>query len=85
MSVPMGVSMEDRRTRAPLAAARPPAKRSEFLGLHDPYRDLPGAEASVPRPKEPLMTREKAHELLRAGASLTVLVVVMAVAIVAFH
>jgi hypothetical protein len=58
--------------------------KSEFLGLHDPYADLP---ASVPPPRPPagpLLTREKAAELLRAGASLTVIIVLMAVAITAF-
>jgi hypothetical protein len=57
--------------------------KSEFLGLHDPYADLPG-DANAPRPPAPpLVTREKAGELMRAGASLAVILVLMAVAITA--
>jgi hypothetical protein len=59
--------------------------KSEFLGLHDPFAELPQGGASGPRQAEPMMTKEKAGELLRAAASLTVIVVLMAVAITAFH
>ncbi|MGG5812180.1 hypothetical protein [Falsiroseomonas sp. CW058] len=60
--------------------------KSEFLGLHDPYADLPQGNALPVRPTaEPLMTREKAGELLRATASLIVILVLMAVAVTAFY
>jgi hypothetical protein len=55
--------------------------KSEFLGLHDPYGDdAPGASAAPRiRPSGPLLDQEKKAELVRAGASLLVLVVSVAV------
>ena len=58
-------------------------QKSEFLGLHDPYADLPTDADAARRPASPLLTREKAGELLRAGASLVVIFVLVAVAITA--
>jgi hypothetical protein len=58
--------------------------KSEFLGLHDPYGDGPaGSLASQQRRAEPLLDKEKASELMRAGASLTVIIVLMAVVVTA--
>lgn len=57
--------------------------KSEFLGLHDPYADVPASSVGPRPPAEPLVTKEKAGELLRAGASLTVLFVIVAVVITA--
>ena len=58
--------------------------RSEFLGLHDPYAETTKGSVGPRPPAGPLVTREKAGELLRAGASLTVIMVLMAVVITAF-
>lgn len=58
-------------------------RKSEFLGLHDPYADIPSGTSGPRPPAQPLLNREKAGELLRAGASLIVIVVLMAVAITA--
>ncbi|WP_439597520.1 hypothetical protein [Falsiroseomonas sp.] len=58
--------------------------RSEFLGLHDPYGDTPAGKAAVPRPPAgPLVDREKAGELVRAGGALTALFILIAVIITA--
>jgi hypothetical protein len=55
--------------------------KSEFLGLHDPYGDdAPGTQrAPGVRPAGPLLDNDKKAELVRAGASLLVLVVSVAV------
>ncbi len=58
-------------------------QKSEFLGLRDPYAETP-AGSEVPRPPAgPLMTREKAAELGRAGAALAVLLLAIAVVVAA--
>lgn len=57
--------------------------RSEFLGLHDPYAEAPAGAPAARQPSEPLVTREKASELARAGGALAMLFVVIAVAITA--
>lgn len=57
--------------------------KSEFLGLRDPYAETtPGGETPRP-PAGPLMTREKAAELGRAGAALVVLLLAIAVVVAA--
>ncbi len=60
-------------------------RRSEFLGLHEPYAEATSGSSGPRPPAEPLVTREKAGELLRAGASLTVIVMLMAVIVTAIH
>jgi len=60
---------------------RPSRPKSEFLGLHDPYAAPPKGAAPVPRPPRPLINGETRGELLRAGATLSVLFLVIAVAI----
>ena len=57
--------------------------RSEFLGLHDPYADTDNDSPPAPRSSGPLLTREKFAELLRAGTSLVVIVVLMALVVAA--
>jgi hypothetical protein len=57
--------------------------KSEFLGLRDPYAEATPGEGDARRPAEPLMTREKAAELGRAGAALAVLLLVIAVVVAA--
>jgi hypothetical protein len=52
--------------------------KSEFLGLRDPYAEPAPGEATPRPPAGPLMTREKAAELARAGAALVVLLLVIA-------
>jgi hypothetical protein len=59
-------------------------QKSEFLGLHDPFADLPAA-ASQPRPRTPLMDEEKASELLRAGATLAALFALVALAVMVLY
>ena len=60
--------------------------KSEFLGLHDPYADVPASTTPQPRrPAQPLLDKEKGEELLRAGASLVVIVVLIAVAVTALY
>lgn len=60
--------------------------KSEFLGLHDPYADVPTADAPpARRPAQPLLDKEKGEELLRAGASLVVILVLIAVAVTALY
>ncbi|MGG5888798.1 hypothetical protein ACLF3G_16800 [Falsiroseomonas sp. HC035] len=59
--------------------------RSEFLGLHDPYRAPEPDAQAAPRPKAgPLVDREKAGELVRAGGMLMALFILIAVVITAF-
>jgi hypothetical protein len=53
--------------------------KSEFLGLHDPYADEPGDKPGAPRPSAPVLDQDRKSELIRASASLIVIVVVMAV------
>lgn len=57
--------------------------RSEFLGLHDPYGDAPAGAPVLRPPPGPLVTREKAGELVRAGGALVALFMVIAVVITA--
>lgn len=67
-----------------MSQARRP--KSEFLGLHDPYADLPQGDAPTPpRPIQPLLDREKGEELIRAGASMAVIVVLVAVMVTALY
>lgn len=67
-----------------MSLARRP--KSEFLGLHDPYADGPTiAVDSARRPVTPLVDKEKGAELLRAGASLAVIVVLLMVVVVALY
>ncbi|NKC32024.1 hypothetical protein [Falsiroseomonas selenitidurans] len=57
---------------------------SEFLGLHDPWADAPAGTEPAPRPPAgPLVTREKAGELVRAGGALAALFILIAVVITA--
>jgi hypothetical protein len=64
-----------------MSEARRPG--SEFLGLHDPWAEPPPGEAPPRPPRGPLLDREQVSELLRAGASLGVLCLLMIVAIAA--
>lgn len=57
--------------------------RSEFLGLHDPYADTPAGPPAPRPPPGPLVTREKAGELVRAGGALAALFILIAVVITA--
>ena len=57
--------------------------RSEFLGLHDPYGDTPASNAAPRPPAGPLVDKEKAGELVRAGGALTALFILIAVVITA--
>jgi len=67
-----------------MSQARRP--KSEFLGLHDPFADGPTVPMDAPqRPVPPLMDKDKGAELLRAGASLTVIVVLIMVVVVALY
>ena len=67
-----------------MSQARRP--KSEFMGLHDPYADGPTIPMDTPRrPVPPLMDKEKGAELLRAGASLAVIVVLLMVVVVALY
>jgi len=67
-----------------MSQARRP--KSEFLGLHDPYADLPKGDSPLPRrPAQPLLDQDKREELLRAGASMVVIVVLLAVAVTALY
>jgi len=67
-----------------MSQARRP--KSEFLGLHDPYADGPPVPMDAPRrPVPPLVDKEKGAELLRAGASFTVIVVLVMVVVVALY
>jgi hypothetical protein len=59
--------------------------QSEFLGLHDPYSPATTGNDAPRPPAGPLVTREKAAELLRAGATLTVILLLMAVVVSAIH
>lgn len=67
------------------AGALPQAQtpRSEFLGLHDPYGDAPAGAPVLRPPPGPLVTREKAGELVRAGGALVALFMLIAVVITA--
>ncbi|WP_203071402.1 hypothetical protein [Falsiroseomonas ponticola] len=51
--------------------------------MRDPYAETTPGEATARRPAEPLMTREKAAELGRAGAALAVLLLAIAVVVAA--
>ncbi|WP_439548695.1 hypothetical protein [Falsiroseomonas sp.] len=51
--------------------------------MRDPYAEATPGEGDARRPAEPLMTREKAAELGRAGAALAVLLLVIAVVVAA--
>lgn len=59
-------------------------QKSEFLGLHDPYAETAQDGPTVPRAAAPWFTRDKLSELLRAGASLLVILAVMALVVAAF-
>jgi hypothetical protein len=62
-----------------------PRPRSEFLGLHDPYREPDPKLDAVPRHKPgPLLDRDQKAELVRAGGVLTALFILIGVAITAF-
>ncbi|MBU8537189.1 hypothetical protein [Falsiroseomonas tokyonensis] len=69
-------------SQANIAQAKKP--RSEFLGLHDPYGDTPTGKDAPRPPAGPLVDREKAGELVRAGSALTALFLLIAVIITAF-
>ncbi len=59
--------------------------KSEFLGLHDPFADTPAGTPAAPRQPAPVMTREKAGELARAGATLAVLFLLVAAAVTVLY
>ncbi len=61
--------------------------KSEFLGLHDPYADMPASPSARPsrRLDPPILDKEKGEELIRAGASLLVIVVLIGVAVTALY
>ena len=64
-----------------MSSTRP--KPSEFLGLHDPYGASP-IRSVVPRaPAAPMLDKEKRSELVRAGAMLSALFIIIAVVITA--
>jgi hypothetical protein len=59
--------------------------KTEFLGLHDPYAARPAGAPRQPPQPAPLIDKEKAGELVRAGATLTVILLLLAVAVTALY
>lgn len=68
-------------TRMPKPDTPSGQRKSEFLGLHDPYATTVQDGPGLPRVSAPLFTREKLGEFLRAGATLLVILLVMAIAV----
>jgi hypothetical protein len=59
--------------------------KPDFLGFHDPFADLPAGTVGQPRQAAPLLDKEKAGELVRAGTTLTVIFLLVAVAVTALY
>lgn len=55
--------------------------KSEFLGLRDPYADIPAGAVAPKREKQPLVSKDGAQDLLRAAGTMAVICLLIAVAI----